>query len=169
MALPEKQGLGALWFSALLVLGASACGADDSAVSGAGFPGAPGGDVPGENGEFPGQDGAEFPGDNGQGQGSSADGGNGSGGGQNAGGGSGAVCDGILIGTRCVKKEHIEFLEASPQPTDPGNLVYDFDKSYDNLGALKLNQPKIPPSAELGEWYLYNGDTRPAPHSAGSW
>ncbi|HEY6877834.1 MAG TPA: hypothetical protein VI299_07430, partial [Polyangiales bacterium] len=36
--------------------------------------------------------------------------------------------------------------------------VYDFDKSYDNLGALKKNKPKIKPSADLGEWYLLNGD-----------
>lgn len=67
-------------------------------------------------------------------------------------------CDGFAIGARCVKKEHIEFIEESPQGTDPGNLVYDFDKRYENLGALKKDKPKIPPNADLGEWYMYNGD-----------
>ncbi|HEY6877914.1 MAG TPA: hypothetical protein VI299_07830 [Polyangiales bacterium] len=68
------------------------------------------------------------------------------------------TCTGISIGPRCVKKEHLSFIEASPQFYNDGTLVYDFDKSYENLGALKKNKPKIAPSAELGEWYLYNGD-----------
>jgi len=51
-------------------------------------------------------------------------------------------CDaGFLIGQHCVKWEHLTHIEAEPQPTDPGNYVYDFDKSYDNIGALILTWP----------------------------
>lgn len=70
-----------------------------------------------------------------------------------------AECDGgFLVGERCVKWEHLEHIPASPQPTDPGNLVYDFDKSYENMGKLKTNRPMIEPDAALGGFYMYNGN-----------
>ncbi|HEY6878945.1 MAG TPA: hypothetical protein VI299_13045, partial [Polyangiales bacterium] len=71
---------------------------------------------------------------------------------------SAGPCEGTQIGKRCVKREHLSFIEGTPQPWNDGTLVYDFDKSYDNLGALKKNKPKIKPNADLGEWYLLNGD-----------
>lgn len=156
-----KRSFGALGLSALLGLSGSACGADDSMTGPGGFFGDdPNGGDP-ANGGGSGADvvDPDDPGNGGSNSNGNAGGGNGNGNGGNGNGlGSDPDCDGILVGTRCIKKEHIEFVEESPQPTDPGNLVYDFDKSYENLGALKKNQPKIPPSADLGEWYLYNGD-----------
>lgn len=69
------------------------------------------------------------------------------------------ACDaGFLIGQRCVKWEHLTHIEAEPQPTDPGHYVYNFDKQYENLGALLTDEAMIEPDAELGRWYMYNGD-----------
>ncbi|RLU00328.1 MAG: hypothetical protein D9N14_07505 [Ketobacter sp.] len=70
-------------------------------------------------------------------------------------------CDnGFLVanGQRCVQWDHISVIEREPQPTDPGNYFYDFDKSYDNMGALLTNRPMIEPDAALGGFYMYNGD-----------
>ncbi len=68
--------------------------------------------------------------------------------------------DGFLVanGQRCVKWEHIEIIERAEQPTDPGNYFYDFDKSYEDMGKLLTNRPMIEPDAELGGFYMYNGD-----------
>ena len=69
------------------------------------------------------------------------------------------TCDGgFFLGQRCVKWEHLTQIPREPQPTDPGNYVYDFDKSYDNMGALKTDEQMIEPDAELGKWYMYNGN-----------
>ncbi|HEY6881449.1 MAG TPA: hypothetical protein VI299_25665 [Polyangiales bacterium] len=69
-----------------------------------------------------------------------------------------SACTGISIGARCVKNEHITTIDRHPQSSDPEHLVYQFDKSYENIGGLLKNKPKIAPDADLGEWYLYNGD-----------
>src|SRR5262249_4324890 len=68
-------------------------------------------------------------------------------------------CEGnYLIGKRCVQKEHVTHVEKEAQQTDEGKLVYDFERTYQNNGTLKKNSPKIPPSADLGKWMMYNGD-----------
>ncbi|HEY6877346.1 MAG TPA: hypothetical protein VI299_04970 [Polyangiales bacterium] len=67
-------------------------------------------------------------------------------------------CTGISVGARCVKKEHVTIIDREPQTSDDGNMLYQFDKSYENIGALLKNKPKVAPSADLGEWYMYNGD-----------
>lgn len=65
---------------------------------------------------------------------------------------------GFLIGQRCVLWEHLEHIPASPQPTDPGNLVYDFDKTYENMGEILTDEPMIEADADLGGFYMYNGN-----------
>lgn len=68
--------------------------------------------------------------------------------------------DGFLVenGQRCVEWKHIEMVPREPQPTDPGNYFYDFDKSYENMGELLTNRPMIEADADLGGFYMYNGD-----------
>ncbi|MCG8316149.1 MAG: hypothetical protein MI976_23300 [Pseudomonadales bacterium] len=68
--------------------------------------------------------------------------------------------DGFLVanGERCVKWEHVTNIEREPQPTDPGNYFFDFDKSYENMGELQTQNPMIEPDAALGGFYMYNGD-----------
>lgn len=70
-------------------------------------------------------------------------------------------CDnGFLVadGQRCVKWDSITVVEREPQPTDPGNYFYNFDKSYENYGALQTNRPMIEADATLGGTYMYGGD-----------
>ena len=70
-------------------------------------------------------------------------------------------CDnGFLVanGQRCVQWDHITAIQKEPQPTDPGNYFYDFDKSYENMGQLKTDEPMIEADAALGGFYMYNGD-----------
>ncbi len=153
MPLPGNRKLRALLTSALSICTFAACAEGaEGPRGGQPGPGVVGGD--GDWGEF-GDGDTENPG------GGDGDGDNpstGPGFDPDNGDWDGGVCDGVAIGARCVKSEHLQVIKASPQATDPGHLVYDFDKSYNNLGALKKNQPKIEPSAELGEWYLLNGD-----------
>ncbi len=68
-------------------------------------------------------------------------------------------CDGgFLVGARCVLSANLSEVEKEPQPTDPGNFFYNFDKTYANMGALKKNEPMIEPNADLGAFYMYNGN-----------
>jgi mono/diheme cytochrome c family protein len=70
-------------------------------------------------------------------------------------------CDnGFLVanGQRCVQWNHIEMIQREPQPTDPGNYFFNFDKSYENMGELLTDQPMVEADAALGGFYMYNGN-----------